>query len=73
MSNVNAKMLNEKYSGKFRDLTKAEKDFYEDQLNKNDNEWFEPYAIREKTHDLVCKYDGAGSFDNELFIRIQSK
>ena len=53
------------------ELTGKELEYYTNLLNKSDNEWYEPYAIRRETNDLICKYDSAYDFSDRLFVRIK--
>ena len=68
-------ILNTRYSGYFRLLTDAEVEKYRRILNEAgcDDEWFEPYAVREKTNDIVSTWDSSRDYSDFLFSRVYEK
>ena len=73
MKNLTVQYLNRHYEGVFRELTPHEFYYLVNKLNpleKQTNEWYEPYAIRESTMDVVSCYDGYGSTSNVLFTHV---
>ena len=50
-----------------------EKAYYERFLNKKENEWYAPYAIRRETNDVVSKHDKPNYYSDALFTKISEK
>ena len=63
--------LNKNNYGNFRALTESEVKQYSKQVPQNDREWYEPYAIREETNDLVCRSDSRHNSSDLLFVKIK--
>ena len=71
MTIKNIDYLNENHYGNFEQLHGKELEYYSKLLNKRDDEWYDPYAIRRETNDLVCIYDNAYKSSNKLFVNIK--
>ncbi len=63
-------ILNKEYSGDFRLLTVDEVEKYTKILNHNNDEWIEPYAVREETGDIISTCDNAYDSTDFLFSKI---
>lgn len=73
MKTATVQYLNQHYTGVFRELTPHEYSYLVNKLNpleQQNNEWYEPYAIRESTMDVVSRYDGYFKTSDALFTHV---
>lgn len=73
MKNSTVQYLNQHNAGVFRELTPHEYSYLVNKLNpleQQTNEWYEPYAIRESTMDVVSRYDGFFNTSDALFTHV---
>lgn len=73
MKTTTVQYLNQHNAGVFRELTPKEYSYLVNKLNpleQQNTEWYEPYAIRESTMDVISHYDGYHNTSDALFTHV---
>ena len=74
MKYATVEYLTKNYKGTFRTLTSKEYSKAVNDLNKPETsktDWYEPYAYRDETKDIISVWDGMGGCSNALFTHYE--